>query len=96
MWLSRKGGQREGPVIAPICKSCNYWKKKSTRQDGGSRLRPGAYAEAEYTEEMKTAKRRFKSTDKKAAEENAKTSDMPRRCADDAEALADGVSKLSL
>ncbi len=83
-------------MIAPICRSCNYWKKKSTRQDGGSRSRPGAYAEAEYTEEMKTAKRRFKSTDKKAAEENAKTSDMPRRCADDAEALADGVSKLSL
>jgi hypothetical protein len=94
VWLSRKGGKPGGPVIAPICKSCNYCKKKSRYQDGMSDLRPGTYVKAEYTQEMREATRRFNSAGNGAPRRQYARNDADAR--HDADVLADDMSKLSL
>lgn len=93
VWLSRKGGKPGGPVIAPICKKCNYWENKSRHQGGDSSLRPGTYVKAEYTQEMREATLRFNSGNGAPRRRYARNGADARN---DADALADDISRLSL
>jgi len=55
IWICRKG-----TFIAPICSGCNFSENENRMQDAESRLRSGTLVvEAEYTEDMANADRRF-------------------------------------
>jgi len=55
VWIARRG-----PVLAPICRQCNYCRNAQRMQDGGSYLRAGVEVTVvEYTEGMANAPRRF-------------------------------------
>jgi len=55
VWIARRG-----PVLAPICRQCNYCRNAERVQDGGSYLRAGVEVTVvEYTEGMANAPRRF-------------------------------------